>query len=108
MCCNSNGCGGGGCKCITSKVIYTLVLIGGVNWGLVGAGMLFGGMGANWNLVSMIFGSMPTVEAIVYLLVGVAAVSAIVGCKCKKCKDGVCSVHGADMTGKVENTAGKM
>ncbi|MEI8174486.1 MAG: DUF378 domain-containing protein, partial [bacterium] len=59
-----------------------LLIVGGVNWGLMGVGML---MDSNWNVVNLIFGSLPTIEAIVYILVGVAAVMTIFGCKCKKC-----------------------
>ena len=53
------------------KIARLLVVIGGLNWGLVGLGGLMGG---NWNVVNMLLGSMPMVEAIVYLLVGVATV----------------------------------
>lgn len=52
-----------------------LLLVGGLNWGLAGLGMLFGG---NWNVVNLLLGSWPTVEAIVYLLVGLAALKVIV------------------------------
>jgi uncharacterized membrane protein YuzA (DUF378 family) len=73
-----------------------LVLIGGLNWGLIGLGMLFGQ--GNWNVVYLILGSVMWLEALVYLLVGVAAVMMMVGCKCKKCKDGcgsgTCSADG--------------
>ena len=52
-------------------VSFILVVVGGLNWGLVGLG---GFMGADdWNVVSMILGSWPTVESIVYLLVGLSA-----------------------------------
>ena len=54
-----------------SQVTRILVVVGGVNWGLVGLGML---MGADWNVVKMILGSIPSLEAIVYLLVGLSAV----------------------------------
>lgn len=70
-------------KCGCSKFAWVLVIIGGVNWGLVGAGML---AGSDWNVVNMLLGSWPTVEAIVYLLVGVCALVKIFGCPCKKCK----------------------
>ncbi len=63
-------------------IIKILVIVGGINWGLIGLGML---LGKTWNLVNLILGSMPVIEAIVYLLVGVAAVLMIFGCKCKKC-----------------------
>jgi hypothetical protein len=45
---------------------YWLLVIGGLNWGLVG---LF-----DYNLVSGLFGSWPMVERIVYILVGLSAV----------------------------------
>ena len=61
-----------GALCVASM---TLLLIGGLNWGLTGLGMLFNG---NWNVVKLLLGSWPTVEAIVYLLVGLMAVKVIV------------------------------
>lgn len=84
--CKSN-CLGGGCS--MSMVAKVLVIVGGVNWGLVGLGMLLGSM-SSWNLVNMIFGGVPVVEGIVYLLVGVSAVMMLFGCKCAKCKAGAC------------------
>ena len=45
---------------------FILVIVGGLNWGLVG---LF-----NFNLVTMLLGSMPTIEKLVYILVGLSAV----------------------------------
>ncbi len=77
----------GGCGC--SKIAWVLVVIGGLNWGLVGLGML---MKSDWNIVSMLLGSWPMVLAIVYLLVGIATVVKIFGCPCKKCND--CNVAG--------------
>jgi uncharacterized membrane protein YuzA (DUF378 family) len=56
------------------KLFSILLVVGGLNWGLVGLGMLFGG---NWNVVNMILGSWPMVEGIVYVLVGISAVAAI-------------------------------
>jgi len=53
----------------------TLVLVGAVNWGLTGIGML---ANTNLNIVNLIVGSWPVLEAIVYILVGVAAVLMIV------------------------------
>ncbi len=48
-----------------------LVIVGALNWGLVGLGMLMGA-GMTWNLVNMLLGSMPMIEAVVYLLVGLS------------------------------------
>lgn len=72
------GCGRG---CSVSMVARILVIIGAINWGLVGVGML---MSKDWNVVGMLLGS-GTVAAIVYILVGVAGVMKIFHCKCKKC-----------------------
>jgi uncharacterized membrane protein YuzA (DUF378 family) len=73
--------------CTMHWIIKILVIIGGINWGLVGLGMLLGTNGG-WNVVNMIFGSVPTLEAIIYLLVGISAVAMIFGCKCSKCMAG--------------------
>jgi uncharacterized membrane protein YuzA (DUF378 family) len=51
-----------------------LVWIGALNWGLVGIGQF---MGTNLNVVNLILGSVPMLENIVYILVGAAAVCAI-------------------------------
>jgi len=80
-----------GKKCISLIIAKWLIIIGGINWGLVGVGMLLNSV-SSWNLVHMIFGSMPAIEAIVYILVGIAAIIKIFGCKCHKCKDGSCTV----------------
>ena len=66
-----------------------LVIVGGINWGLVGLGMLLGK--TNWNVVNLVMGSIPNVEAIVYLLVGISAIVMIFGCKCGKCKEACCA-----------------
>ncbi|MSU44891.1 DUF378 domain-containing protein [Candidatus Nomurabacteria bacterium] len=65
-------------------IVKILLIIGGINWGLIGVGVLMGSI-SNWNVVHMILGSMPIIEGIVYVLVGVAAVLSIFGCKCKTC-----------------------
>lgn len=83
MCGNCKGCEGKK-GCMMHVITKILVIVGGLNWGLIGLGM-FLGKGSAWNLVSMIFGSMPVVEAVVYVLVGIAAVLMIFGCKCKTC-----------------------
>lgn len=48
-----------------------LSFVGALNWGLVGVGNF---LEMNLNLVNLILGSVPTVENVVYLLVGVSAV----------------------------------
>lgn len=63
-------------------VSFVLVVIGGINWGLIG---LFG-----FDLVNAILGSVPAVERIVYVLVGVAAVYLLATHKkdCHTCSSG--------------------
>lgn len=72
-------------------VACILVWVGAINWGLVGLGGLMGG---DWNLVHMLLGSMPMLENIVYLLVGVAGVYEVATHK-SSCK--VCGGSGAAM-----------
>ncbi len=50
-------------------VTLVLLIVGGLNWGLVG---LF-----NFDLVATIFGEMSMLSRIVYVLVGVSAVAQI-------------------------------
>lgn len=52
-------------KQVVSWVALILVIVGGLNWGLVG---LF-----KWDLVEAILGSIPLLQNIVYVLVGIAA-----------------------------------
>jgi len=78
-----------GCGC--ARFVKLLVIIGAVNWGLVGLGDL---MSQNWNVVYKILGSWPVVESIVYLLVGIAGVMMIFGCHCKECKEACCANAG--------------
>jgi len=44
------------------------------------------GAGDSWNVVRMVLGGMPMLEAIIYVLVGIAAVMKIFGCGCGKCR----------------------
>ena len=55
-----------------------LLIVGGLNWGLIGLG---GFVGSDWNVVNMLLGNWPQVEWIVYILVGVSAVLSLLGCK---------------------------
>lgn len=51
-------------KDVVSKVAMALVVIGGLNWGLVALG---------YNLVNLLLGTIPLLEKAVYLLVGLSA-----------------------------------
>ena len=52
-------------------ISLALVIVGAINWGLVGLGSF---VGANWNLVDLLIGGFPTLEALVYVVVGLAGV----------------------------------
>lgn len=66
---------------------WILVIVGALNWGLVGLG---GFLGGDWNVVSMILGSWPAVEQLVYVLVGLSGVYMLVSHKktCRECSSG--------------------
>ena len=68
----------------THATAFILVIIGGLNWGLVGLGEWFG---HNWNLINIILGSWPVVEGLVYVLVGISAIILICTHRknCKMC-----------------------
>jgi uncharacterized protein len=81
-----NMCAKGKCSnyCTCAKIGFWLVVIGAINWGLVGLGGLVGGR--NWNVVNLVLGSITWLEYVIYLVVGLAAIGMLVGCRCKKCK----------------------
>ena len=56
--------------CVIDWIALILVIIGGLNWGLVGA--------FNFNLVTTIFGDMTLLSRVVYIVVGLAALYTIV------------------------------
>ncbi len=64
--------------CSAHKVGWVLVWVGALNWGLVGA--------FNWNLVNALLGGWPTLERVVYVLVGLSALWMLGCAKCKMCK----------------------
>ena len=69
---------------ILHMVAFILLVIGGLNWGLGGLGDF---AGSNWNLVNLLLGSWPSIEWIVYVLVGISAVWLLITHKknCKEC-----------------------
>lgn len=69
-------------RCSLCSISKLLVLVGGINWGLVGLGYF---LNMNLNVVTMLVGSWPTVEAIVYILVGLAAIAELLKV-CKVCR----------------------
>ena len=71
-----------------------LVLVGALNWGLIGI--------AKINLVMMLLGSWPMVERVVYVLVGLSAVAMLMAGKC--CAK--CDSCGASMDGEKKHEMG--
>jgi uncharacterized membrane protein YuzA (DUF378 family) len=77
------------------QIAYVLLIIGGINWGVYGV--------SGYDIVNIIFGSIPVIANIIYVLVGLSAVYILLNryvlCDCKKsscsdscCKDAVCEV----------------
>ena len=60
-------------------IAFVLVIVGGLNWGLVGA--------FNFDLVAAIFGTMGVISRIVYILVGLSALYIIIKPMMKKGAD---------------------
>jgi uncharacterized membrane protein YuzA (DUF378 family) len=56
-------------KSVLDWIALILLIIGGLNWGLVGIGV--------GDLVALIFGSIPVLATIIYVLVGLAALYTI-------------------------------
>lgn len=67
------------------SIAFILVVVGAINWGLLGLGWLMGG--SNWNLVNLVLGSWAQLEAVVYILVGASGVYLVTTHKqdCKNC-----------------------
>lgn len=80
--------------CGLHKAAWALVLVGALNWGLIGV--------AKINLVMMLLGSWPMAERAVYVLVGLSAVAMCMAGKC--CAK--CEACGADMGGEKKPMAG--
>ena len=66
-------------KCPVCKLIGLLLVVGAINWGLVGA--------FNLNLVEKLLASVPYAVKVVYILVGLAGVVGIISCV-KQCPCG--------------------
>lgn len=52
------------------QIAYALLLIGGLNWGIYGI--------SQYDLVEVIFGRLPMIAGIIYVLVGLSAVYVII------------------------------
>lgn len=61
-------------------ITFLLVIVGGINWGLVG-------INTDYDLVKMLLGGWPPVAKVVYILIGLSAIYLAVTHKgdCKAC-----------------------
>jgi hypothetical protein len=68
-------------------IAWVLVIIGGLNWLLIGLGGFFGG---NWDVVWLLLGNWPQIQWIVYILIGLSAVYELITHwkNCKMCSSG--------------------
>ena len=57
-------------KALLDKAALFLVIIGALNWGLVGA--------LDFNLVTVAFGTIPVLVTALYVIIGLAAVYVVV------------------------------
>ncbi len=58
--------------CVVCKIVGILVIIGALNWGLVGA--------LQFNLVDQIFGAGSGLARVIYVLVGLAGIIKLISC----------------------------
>jgi uncharacterized protein len=65
---------------VLHAIAFILVVVGALNWGLVGA--------ADVNVVNMLLGTLPVVEKVVYVLVGLSGILLVVTHRkdCKHCE----------------------
>lgn len=64
--------------CAGHKVSEVLVWVGAINWGLIGF--------FDFNLVNEVVGSSPSVERVIYGLIGLAALCMLACNNCSMCK----------------------
>ncbi len=83
MCCSF------GKQCGVCCIGHILVLIGALNWGLVGLSYF---VGMELNVVYLLLGNWPLTENIVYIVVGLAALGGA-----------ICSIRGCPWCAKMNN-----
>jgi uncharacterized protein len=68
-------------KCPICKIVGLLLVVGAINWGLVGV--------FNINIVTKLLGGFPIAETVVYGLIGVAGILGLISCfkQCPCTKD---------------------
>lgn len=66
---------------VLNIVAWVLLVVGGLNWGLVGA--------LDFDLVATVFGAGSVLSRILYILIGLSAIYSVYECKCCS-KDSCC------------------
>ncbi len=69
----------------SKTIAYILIIVGALNWGVYGV--------AGYDVVNILFGTVPVIARIIYVLVGLSAVYMILlkstksscGCSCNSC-----------------------
>ncbi|MBI2137747.1 DUF378 domain-containing protein [Candidatus Woesearchaeota archaeon] len=61
------------------KIANWIVLVGALNWGVAGVGGLIGNATLGKGVVNLALGSIPMVENVVYIVVGLSALWALKG-----------------------------
>jgi uncharacterized membrane protein YuzA (DUF378 family) len=54
---------------LLDKITFILVLVGAINWGLVGIG--------NFDIIDFAFSSIPLVQRILYVIIGIAGLNIV-------------------------------
>ena len=98
------------CACPVHKAAWWLLIIGGLNWLLVGL--------AGYDLVATLLGYGTWAARLVYILIGLSALAMLLKGKCSKCKaacskDGMgggcmCGHDHGNMGGSAPSDAAKM
>lgn len=65
-------------KCGPHCLAKWLVIIGGLNWGLIGL--------LDYNLIESLFGAWSWLVTLIYVLVGLSAVLLVIEGKCGQCR----------------------
>lgn len=69
------------CACCVCKVAFLLLVLGGINWGLIGAFQI--------DVIAKVFGTGTMFTRVIYMLVGAAGLVKLLTCfkECPKCCD---------------------
>lgn len=59
---------------LLTKIAFNIVIFGGINWGAEGVAMLLGKDAAKGDLIATLFGGMPLVSTVLYLVIGISTV----------------------------------